>query len=45
MTGATAAYERQPAKELNALLAEAKPENASPEDAERVVLLAVMRHN
>jgi hypothetical protein len=40
--GVTEAYERQLWEELNALLAEAIPEGASSEEAERVVLLALM---
>jgi hypothetical protein len=43
--GLTEAYERRLWEELNSLLAEAIPEGASPQDAERVVLLAVMGHD
>jgi hypothetical protein len=43
--GVTEACERQLWKELNALLVEAIPEGANREDAERVVLLAVMGHD
>jgi hypothetical protein len=45
VTGVTEAYERQLWEELNGLLAEAIPEGASREEAERVVLLAVMGHD
>jgi hypothetical protein len=45
MKGVTEAYERQLWEELNGLLAEAIPEGVSREDAQRVVLLAVMGHD
>jgi hypothetical protein len=45
MTGVTEAYERQLWEELNALLTEAIPQGVSPEEADRVVLLAVMGHD
>lgn len=45
MTGATEPYEQQLWEELNALLADAIPEGATREDAERMILLAVMGHD
>lgn len=45
MSGATEPYERQLWEELNALLADAVPEGASQEDAERMMVLAVMGHD
>ena len=42
MTGVTESYERQLWEELNVLLVEAIPDEASREEAQRTVLLAII---
>jgi succinate dehydrogenase/fumarate reductase flavoprotein subunit len=42
MAGVTEDYERQLWEELNSLLADAVPENASEDEAERAIMLALM---
>lgn len=41
----TEGYERQLWEELNSLLADAVPEGASGDDAERAIMLALMGHD
>lgn len=45
MTGVTETYERRLWEKLNGLLADVVPEDASPEGAERMKVLAVMGHD
>jgi hypothetical protein len=45
MRAVTEDYEQQLWEELNSLLADAVPENASEDDAERAIMLAIMGHD
>ena len=45
MRAVTDGYERQLWEELNSLLADAVPEDASEDDAERAIMLAMMGHD
>lgn len=45
MIAVTEDYERQLWEELNALLADAVPQDATEEEAERSVMLAIMGHD
>lgn len=45
MRSITEGYERQLWEELNSLLADAVPDGASGDDAERAVMLAIMGHD
>jgi hypothetical protein len=45
MIAVTEDYERQLWKELNLLLADAVPDDASGDEAERLIMLAIMGHD
>jgi hypothetical protein len=45
MRAITEGYERQLWEELNSLLADAVPDDASEDDAERTIMLAMMGHD